>query len=233
MLQLRWLCLLGSVLSTVLAATIKGKFDVGPYNNITGATTSRTNFKLHQIGNFSTISGYSANAHLKDLEGNFEFEDVPLNQGINATTHFVLYSSSLDFNLKPNRILIEFTNIDSDGQEYVMKAYRNFFGKEYFPSPDILYPEELEPVAVEPYITISLVSMAPLRAYYQQRNKGILQSGPLAKLLDARWKQAGVITMIALVAFPFLLEKLDPETAKAIKEEKQKKQREKYAIKHE
>lgn len=232
MVQIRfinWVCFL---LSLVSAASLKGKLDVAP-SNITGATLSRTNFKLHQIGNFSEVHGYDCNVKLKDAEGNFEFEDIPLNKGFNATTYFVLYSSSLDFNLKPNRILVEFTNLDDNGDSYVLKAYKNFFGKEYFPSPEIIYPEELESVATDPFITINLVNMAPFRMYYQQRNQGMFQNGPLAKLLDARWKQAIAITALSVVAFPFLVEKLDPETAKAIKEENQKKQRERYEIKQE
>lgn len=231
MRELTWVWTLVSLLSVALAATVRGQLDLGPQFNITGATVSRIHFRLQQIGNYSNSNGYRSEARLKDLEGNFEFHDIPLNSGMNATTHYVMYASSLDFNLRPNRILIEFTNLDEKGELYEVKAYRNVFGKEFFPSPDILFPEELESVETNPYISISLVSMAPLRAYYQQRNKGIFQGGPLAKLLDTRWKQAGVITLIALVVFPIVLEKLDPETAKAIKEEQQKKQRLKYQVK--
>lgn len=214
-----------------LSASIKGRLDLGPQFNITGAAVPRTHFKLYQIGNYSQPQAYSDDVQLKDLEGNFEFENIPLNQGFNATTHYVLYSSSLDYNLKPNRILVEFRNLDQDGQIYEVKAFRNVFGKEFFPSADILYPEQLDTLTVEPYITISLVNLAPLRAYYQQRRKGFFQTGPLAKLLDNRWKQAAAITTIAVVAFPILLEKMDPATAKAIKEEQQRKQRDKYAVK--
>lgn len=231
MLQLSWLCLIASIFSVSLAASVKGKLDLGPQFSIAGATIPRTNFKLYQIGNYSQPKAHSDHIHLKDLDGNFEFQNVPLNWGVNATTHYVLYSSSLDYNLKPNRILLEFTNLDQDGDDYTIKAFRNVFGKEFFPSSDILYPEQLEELPVNPYITITVVNLAPLRTYYQQRRKGFLQTGPLAKLLDNRWKQAAAITAVALIAFPILLEKVDPETAKAIKEEQQRKQREKYQVK--
>ncbi|QLQ80236.1 hypothetical protein HG537_0D02370 [Torulaspora globosa] len=230
---MRWLWAFISLLSVTLAATIRGRLDLGPQLNMTGATVSRVHFRLHQIGDYYNKDGYSSETRLDDLNGNFQFDKIPLNPGINATTHFVMYSNSMDFNLKPNRILITFTNLDEQGTEYDIKAYRNVFGKEFFPSPDILYPEQLEQIDVNPYITITPINAAPMRVYYQQRNKGILQSGPLARLFDTRWKQAGVITLVSLVVFPILLEKLDPETAKAVKQEQQKRQRLKYAVKEE
>lgn len=232
-MEMHWLWAFLSLLSVSFAATVRGRLDLGPQLNITGATASRVYFRLHQIGNYSEGSSYSSETRLNDLDGNFQFDSIPLNSGINATTHFVMYSSSMDFNLKPNRVLITFTNLDEQGEKYDVKAHRNVFGKVFFPSPDILYPEELEQIEVSPYIRISPISAAPMRVYYQQRNKGILQSGPLAKLFDTRWKQAGVITLVALVVFPILLEKLDPETARAVKEEQQKRQRLKYAVKEE
>ncbi|QLL34317.1 hypothetical protein HG536_0G01760 [Torulaspora globosa] len=232
-MEMRWIWAFISLLSVSFAATVRGRLDLGPQLNITRATVSRVHFWLHQIGNYSEGHGYSSETQLNDLDGNFQFENIPLNPGLNATTHFVMYSSSMDFNLKPNRILITFTNLDEQGEAYDVKAHRNVFGKEFFPSPDIAYPEELEQIEVSPYIKIAPISAAPMRVYYQQRNKGILQSGPLAKLFDTRWKQAGVITLIALVVFPIVLEKLDPETAKAVKEEQQRRQRLKYAAKEE
>ena len=48
----------------------------------------------------------------QDDEGNFEFANLPLNDGVNETTYYVMYPASMDFNLKPNRILIEFKNLE-------------------------------------------------------------------------------------------------------------------------
>lgn len=216
-------------LISISAASIRGRLDIG-LSNITGATLSRTHFRLNQIGNYSNEVGYTATSHLKNTLGDFEFQDVPLNHGTNETTYFVLALGSLDFNLKPNRILCEFINIDENGTEYQFNAYKNIFGKEFFPSPDITFPEKLESVETEPFIPISLVNRAPLRLYYQQQNKGLFTGGPFARLLDTTWKQAIAVTFVALLALPVLLEKFDPETAQAIKEEKLKKQREKYQI---
>lgn len=214
-------------LSFISAASVRGRLDIG-LSNITGATLARSEFKLYQIGNYSNDLAYSAKTYLKNTEGDFSFENLPLNHGVNASTYFVLTSSSLDFNLKPNRILCEFINQNEDGSEYHLKAYKNIFGKEYFPSPDITYPEQLEALETEPFISIELINRAPLRLYYQQRNKGLFTGGPFASLLNARWKQALAVMLIGLILLPILLEKFDPATAKAIQEEKLKKQREKY-----
>ncbi|GAV48217.1 hypothetical protein ZYGR_0I05140 [Zygosaccharomyces rouxii] len=223
--------LLCGILSTVSAFTVRGRFDANVLN-ITGVTWSKTFFKLYQVGNYSGVP-YHAKAQLKNEHGDFEFQNVPVNPGSNATTYFVLYSGSIDFNLKPNRILVELINKDDDVESVEINAYRNIFGKEYFPSPDIVHPEELEPIETDPFIPITLVQMAPIRTYYEERNTGMLQGGPLATLLDARWKQAGWITLIILMVLPVVLEKLDPETAKAVNEEKLRKQREMYQIKQE
>lgn len=223
--------LLCGILSSVTAFTIKGRLDVDAIN-ITGVTWSKSLFRLYRVGNYSGLP-YEGRAQLRNEQGDFQFQDVPVNAAFNATTHFVLYSSSIDFNLKPNRILVELISRDEKGESVEIKAYKNVFGKEYFPSPDIVHPEELEPIETDPYIPITLVQMAPIRAYYEERNVGMLQSGPLATLLDTRWKQAGWVTVIMLLVFPMLLEKLDPETAKAVNEEKVKKQREMYQIKQE
>lgn len=224
--------LLYGFFSTLCAAvTVRGRLDENAIN-ITGITWSKTFFKLYQVGNYSGLP-YSANAQLKNDKGDFEFENLPVNSGANATTYFVLYSGSIDFNLKPNRILVELINKDGNGESVEINAYKNVFGKEYFPSPEIVHPEELEPIETEPFIPINFVQIAPVRAYYEQRNIGMLQGGPLATLLDARWKQAAWITLIVLMVFPMILEKLDPETAKAVSEEKLRKQKEMYQIKQE
>lgn len=223
--------LLCSVFSVVSAITVRGRLDV-PTINITGITWSKTSFRLYQVGNYSGLP-YDAKSQLKNEHGDFEFQNLPVNSGLNATTYFVLYSSSIDFNLKPNRILVELINKGSNEESLEINAYKNVFGKEYFPSSDIAHPEELEPIETDPFIPITLVQIAPVRVYYEQRNTGMLQSGPLAMLLDARWKQAAWITLIILMVFPIIVEKLDPETAKAVNDEKLRKQREMYQIKQE
>ncbi|SJM82894.1 related to protein SOP4 [Zygosaccharomyces bailii] len=226
------LCLISLVwgcLSLACAVTVKGRFDVDAIN-ITGVTWSKSFFKLYQVGNYTGLP-YRAQAQLKNDEGDFEFKGLPVNPGINETTHFVLYSSSIDFNLKPNRVLVELVSQDENGENVQINAYRNIFGKEYFPSSDIAHPEKLDKIEMDGYIPITLIQMAPIRAYYENRNTGMFQSGPLASIMDSKWKQAGLITAATLMIFPYILEKLDPETAKAVSEEKLRKQREKYQIK--
>ncbi|QID85941.1 Protein sop4 [Saccharomyces pastorianus] len=219
------LCVLGSVINATVTGTIKGRLDLAA-NNITGFVLTRTSFKLYQIGNFSTEYPYTATTTFQDDEGNFEFVNVPLNQGVNATTYYVMYPASMDFNLKPNRILIEFQNLENGTLQ--LNAFKNFFGRENFPSKDITYPEKLESMIVDPYIQVEILQKAPIRSYFQARNVSIFSTGIVGSILNSRWKLAGVITLIALVIFPIIVEKLDPETARAIKEEAKRKQREKY-----
>lgn len=216
-----------SICSLALAATIKGKLELGPFE-ITNRAVVNTHFKLYSVGN-NSFEPFAAEAQISDVNGSFVFTDVPVLPQVNSSTYYVLHSLSLDFNLKPNRILIELTNVGEG--EPTIKAYKNIFGKEYFPSPEIMYPESLEEIAAYPYITISTINKAPLRMYVQQRNVGMFQSGPLASIVNSKYKMAGVITVIMMLLFPMVLEKLDPETAKAVKEERIRKQREKYETK--
>lgn len=210
-----------------LAASISGKFDL-KYGNITKDTIRRSTFKIYQIGNYTSDKPYTASTHLNGLDGHFEFNDLPINTGVNETTYFVLYSSSLDFNMNPNRILIEFVQLENG--TVAMNGFRNYFGREYFPSKDIIYPEQLESIVVEPYVRISVINSAPLRSYFQIRNSGILKSGPIAGILNSRWKMAGVITFICVVAFPMFIDQIDPDAALLLKEEALTKKKEKYAI---
>ncbi|CAI4557725.1 CCQ_1a_G0027540.mRNA.1.CDS.1 [Saccharomyces cerevisiae] len=214
------------VSATARRGTIKGRLDLAA-SNITGFVSTRTSFKLYQIGNFSTEYPYTSTTMFQDDEGNFEFANLPLNDGVNETTYYVMYPASMDFNLKPNRILIEFKNLENGTLQ--LNAFKNFFGREYFPSKNITYPEKLQSMKVHPYITVELLHKAPIRSYLQARNVSIFSTGIVGNILNSRWKLAGVITLIALVVFPIIVEKLDPETARAIREEAKRKQREKYA----
>ncbi|CAI4043463.1 hypothetical protein SKDZ_10G0270 [Saccharomyces kudriavzevii ZP591] len=218
-------CVFLSLSSATTTGTIKGRLDLAA-NNITGFVLARTSFRLYQIGNFSTEYPYAATTTLQDDKGHFEFANLPLNDGVNATTYYVMYPASMDFNLKPNRILVEFQNLENGTLH--LNAFKNFFGRENFPSKDITYPEELQSMSVDPYIEVELLHKAPIRSYLQTRNVSIFSTGIVGNILNSRWKLAGVITLIALVVFPIIVEKLDPETARAIKEEAKRKQREKY-----
>lgn len=223
------------IVGIVQAVSIKGKLDLSP-TKITAYTIPRVNFRLYQVGNYSTEEPFHEIARIKDINGTFEFNDLPVNPGVNVSTHYVLSPSSMDFNLIPQRILIEITNIYNETTDEVtpqVKAYRNYFGREHFPSKDILFPEQLDEMDVEPYILILPARTAPFRNYLEQRNIGLFQSGPLAGILNSRWKLAGVITLICVMSFPYLVEKFDPETARAVKAEAERKQREKYMIKTE
>ncbi|CCF58757.1 hypothetical protein KAFR_0F01600 [Kazachstania africana CBS 2517] len=227
-MSLYWSILLCLIVKIVSATSINGRLNINLTRSL-GYTTSRSAFRLYQIGGSEGLTPYKGVAHVHDIEGNFAFDSLPINQGINETTYFVLHPDSIDFNLKPNRVLIEFRKLENGTLK--MNAYRNIFGKEYFPSEDIIYPDKLEKIECNPYIEFTVVSQAPLRQYFIVRNVGIFQGGPLAKFVNTPWKLAGIITMICIMAFPYIIEKLDPETAKAMKDDTQRTQREKYEIK--
>lgn len=117
------------VSATARRGTIKGRLDLAA-SNITGFVSTRTSFKLYQIGNFSTEYPYTSTTMFQDDEGNFEFANLPLNDGVNETTYYVMYPASMDFNLKPNRILIEFKNLENGTLQ--LNAFKNFW-KRIFP----------------------------------------------------------------------------------------------------
>ncbi|CUS25121.1 LAQU0S27e00606g1_1 [Lachancea quebecensis] len=213
--------------SSTLAATVSGRLDLGPLN-ITRKEVVHSSFKLLQVGNF-TGPAYSSRTTVRDVKGNFRFEGVPEPKDANSSTYFVLQPSSLDYNLKPGRILVQLVRDSEDAQRVATKAFKNKFGRENFASPEILYPEKLEEVEADPHITFSLVNAAPFREYITERNVGILKSGPVASILNSKFKMAAVITAVLMLLFPYLLEKFDSETALAIKEDRLEKQKQKYA----
>lgn len=222
--------LLCQLVNPCLAFDIKGRLDL-KLRNVSNHDIMRTQFKIYRINDDSNDI-YSLSTRLESSAGEFTFRDVPIDTGLNQTTYFALHSSSLEFNLKPNRILIEVIGSGADAGPTV-KAYENKFGREYFPSPDILFPETLKPVELdaEGRITITVMNKQPLRRYIIVRNPGILSSGPIASILNSRLKLAGVITVIMMFVFPFLLEKLDPETAKAVRQQKFEEANAKYLTK--
>lgn len=220
------------LLGITQAISVKGRLDLSP-TVITAYTIPRVSFRLYQVGNYSTAEPYHDITRITDVNGTFMFNDLPVNPGVNVSTHFVLTPNSMDFNLLPQRILIEITNVHNETTGEVnakLRAFRNYFGREHFPSKDILFPEQLDEMEVEPYILIKPARSAPFRNYLQPINVGLFESGPLAGILNSRWKVAGIITLICVMSFPYLVEKFDPETAKAMKEEAERKQREKYMI---
>lgn len=212
-------------IQSVAGLSIKGQLDSSPFN-LTNYKNGNTYFKLQQIGDIENGHPIKAVAHLQDNEGSFEFDNIVLNSGINKTTAFVISPISKDFNLKPNRVLVEFFTHENGTIQ--RKGFMNYFGREYYPSKDIKFPETLEPIAIEPFVKFALVQKQPHRQYLQIRNTGILQSGPVAGILKSPWKMGLLIVAFAIILFPIYVENFDPETARLIKEEKQRKQREKY-----
>ncbi|EDO18984.1 hypothetical protein Kpol_2002p55 [Vanderwaltozyma polyspora DSM 70294] len=228
-MKLLILCLLyytQLVICNVVSFT--GKYSLHP-KNLTIDDISRVDFRIYQIGNY-TNKPFSQSTKVNSIDGLFTFNNLPLNRGNNVTTDFVIYSTSLDYNLKPVRILLTYTSWDDEANNHTVKAYSNFVGREYFPDKDIIFPDKLEELSMDPYLEVTYFNKAPYRLYYQERNEGILSTGIIGNILSSRWKTAGVITMILLIIFPYVVERLDPETSQLLREEVQRKQREKYQI---
>ncbi|SCU96962.1 LADA_0H03708g1_1 [Lachancea dasiensis] len=196
-----------SICTVSLSATIEGKLDLSPFN-ITRRSVINTNFKLLQVGDL-TGEPYVAATKIYDNHGNFKFQDVPEPRDGNSTTFFVLQSSSLDFNLKPNRILFRIDRSSPSNHTVEVKAYKNVFGKENFASPEITHPETLEEIGAKPFVSVSLVNKAPLRVYIQERNGSLLKSGAIANILNSKFKLAAAITAVFVLIAPSIIDKLD------------------------
>ncbi|CCH60807.1 hypothetical protein TBLA_0D03070 [Henningerozyma blattae CBS 6284] len=232
MILIQFALLFISIINLSISTSINCKFDTSPHS-IDARLVSRVEFKLIQINNYTSQLPYKAITGLSDVSGNFSFDDLPINQGINETTNFVLMSSSIDYNLKPNRILIQFTNLvyPNETIELKVKAFKNYFGREYIANPKAINPDQLVEISVDPYIRLSLVHEASSRLYYQYRSGSLLTSGPLGNILNSPWKIAGIIVVLSIMIFPTLIEKLDPAASELMKEEALKKKKEQYVVK--
>lgn len=212
----------------------------------------RNQIRIYEL---NTSTPYSANTYVHDAQGHFAFRDVPINQGVNATTKFAVYPSSMDFNLRPVRMLVEVR--DCGNGTIDVQAFMNIFAREYWAPENatnadtlihvkpIKAPKTYNDVAAQdqekenadfstemPWITLrfGVISQEPLRKYLQQRNVGILNSGIVGNILSSRWKTAGVVTMLALFLVPQVIARLDPDTMKALKQDEREKIRAKYTV---
>ncbi|XBW37282.1 hypothetical protein QEN19_002864 [Hanseniaspora menglaensis] len=157
-------------------------------------------------------SFFSSTTQLLSAEGHFTFNNVPLDQSSN-NTYFVIKSSSKYFNLSPNRILVSINNANTSDVTY----RANFVGKDYFPALELLHPDTLP---LMNSLTINLASEAPIRDYVLTRNDNIFATGFIGSIFESKWKTAGLTTAIFLMAFPYIIEYIDPEAAAEMKERK-------------
>lgn len=215
-----------------MAIDIKGNLNLSPYN-ITDFRMSRTYFDLQQfdLNNIGkeNFRFYKDSVHVHNLNGDFKFVNVPIDLKVNETAKFIIYPRSIDFNLKPNRVLVEFTLLPNG--TLTQNAWKNYFGREYYPSSDSKFAEKLEEIEMVPSINFTLVKKQPFRVYSEDKQSGLLDNGFIADILNSRWKMALVITAISLMLFPMIVEYIDPETSRELKLENERKQRAKYEIK--
>lgn len=218
------LSLLHVAIASPATTDIQGKIDLRGYTKKTDRNTwSRISLTLNQIYQNNSIPAshyfYDAETAVKTTSGDFNFENVVLDTE-NEYSYYVLKAQSLDFNFQPNRVLVKVQSNDTSAVQY----FANYMGREYFPSPEILYPEQLQELKT---LTFRPLADLPMRAYVQPRKLGFLKSGPLAGIFQSKWKTGALIAVVASITLPYIMEKLDPETAKAIKEEKAKMKRNK------
>lgn len=218
------LSLLHVTIASSATTDIRGKVDLRGYTKkIDRNTFGRISLTLNQIYQNNSIPEsnyfYDAQTTVKTKNGDFEFENVVLDTK-NEYSYYVLKAQSLDFNFQPNRVLVKVQSNDTSAVQY----FANYMGREYFPSPEILYPEQLQELKT---LSFRPLAEVPLRNYVQPRKLGFLKSGPLAGIFQSKWKTGALVAVIASIALPYIMEKLDPETAKAIKEEKAKMKRNK------
>lgn len=196
---IRCLCSLLCLLSTCLCAVLPGhvQFD----GNVTSLDVQRTQIEITEVS--SEPGSYRQRAFIHP-DGTFELNNIPKGE-------FVLTVLSIDYNLIPFKARV-IVNEDDEVHAYVLHATSQWdkLGQE-IPLPIQIIPNPKQ----------------PLREYLVERTPGLLKSGPIATVLNnPLYLGAAILSLIAIAA-PYLMEKFDPETAKAVREERAASRREK------
>jgi hypothetical protein len=133
-------------------------------------------------------------------DGEFEFLNIP-------TGTYLLSVSSIVFNLQPFK-----TRVDIDEQNNV-SAYL------------VQTATAFDNLNIEVPYPLNFISnpTTPRRNYIKKRKTGILESGPIATVINSPLYLAGITLVLALAVAPYLLQKFDPETARLIQEQKARK----------
>lgn len=129
--------------------------------------------------------------------GGFEFWYIPNGE-------YLLSVSSLSYNFEPFKTKIV---VDEVVKAYIVQPNKPFDK----PAAEIPHPIKVAPNPI-----------TPRREYLKKRSKGILDSGPLATIVNNPWYLGMAIFTLALIAVPMVLEKFDPETARLVQEQRLK-----------
>jgi hypothetical protein len=181
------------IVRVVLCATLPGQLDLK--RNLTSRDVQNTWIELEQMT--SDTSGFKRMAYLHK-DGFFEIGNIPEGE-------YILTVNSIDYNLLPFKARVEVTQDDSISA-YVIQATSKWEIKgQQIPLP-------LQIIANPAY---------PERGYIQERTPSIFKSGPIATVANNPLYLFAALLGLLVIGAPYLMEKFDPETAKAMREERQ------------
>lgn len=190
--------IIASLIRLILGATVEGYLELpGEFTNLDLVHTS---IELLEITDDLSKNPIKRHAFINS-EGIFKFHEIPKGS-------YLLSLSHIEFNLVPFKSRVDINEAD----EVVIHLVQGAQLWEEF-GPEIPHPLRVIPN-----------TKFPERQYIKKRNPGILESGPIATVINNPLYLAGVFLVILAVAGPYLLEKFDPETAKLMKEQKAQRQ---------
>jgi len=183
-----------SLIRLVIGATIEGYLELP--GDLTNLDLTHTSIELLEITSNTTKTPIKRDAYINS-KGGFQFTCIPSGE-------YLLSLSHIEFNLVPFKSRIDVDKEDQVSIHLVQAAQKwNELG-----------PEIPHPIRVIPNTKI------PERQYIKKRSPGLLDSGPLATIVNNPLYLVGISVLLIALAFPYILEKVDPETAKIMKEQK-------------
>lgn len=186
------------LLRFAVGATVEGYLELP--GELTNLESTHLSIELLEITDDLDKVLVKRNAHI-NKEGKFKFNEV--SQGT-----YLLSLAHIDFNLVPFKTRVDINEADEVSVHLVQ-------GAQSWSELGLQIPH---PIRVIPNTKL------PERQYIKKRVPGILESGPIATVVNNPLYLGGIFLVIISVAGPYLLEKFDPEAAKMIKETKAKKQ---------
>lgn len=198
-MKLLWLSLvLGSIIRLVIGATVEGFLELP--GELTNLDLVHTSIDLQEITTDLDRNPTKRSAFINH-EGVFKFNQVPKGSYILSLAH-------IEYNLVPFKSRVDVDDADEVSVHLVQGAQKwEEIGLE-IPHPIRVIPN----------------TKSPERQYIKKRVPGILESGPIATVVNNPLYLAGIFFVIIAVAAPYLLEKFDPEAAKIMKETKAQRQ---------
>jgi hypothetical protein len=181
------------ILRAVLSATLPGQLDLK--RNLTSRDVQNTWIELEQVT--SDTSGFKRMAYLHK-DGSFEIGNI-------SEGEYILTVNSIDYNLLPFKARVEVTQDDSITAYLIQATSKWEIKGQQIPLP-------FQIIANPAY---------PERGYIRERTPSIFKSGPIATVANNPLYLFAALLGLLVIGAPYLMEKFDPETAKAMREERQ------------